>query len=167
VQAIAFDAAVGAIGVGIASYATTAYQLARAGTPGTIGYARYLQGIGEGAIGAGERTGIQLGGRTLFPDVVSSSGLQEAKNVAIISARDTRQISSYADYSKQFGLDPVQLFTRPNTNVSAIQNLLEEGAVVQRLLPGVNNLGVLSLTQGEAATVGGIAGAAKNIFSAK
>ena len=121
--------------------------------------------LGENAIGTGPKTGIQIGGRTLFPDIVGETGLQEAKNVATISARDARQISAYADYSAQVGLDPVTVFTRPSTNVSAIQGLLDNGSVTQSFLPGINDLGVYSLTRSGAATVGGLAGAGGNALS--
>jgi RHS repeat-associated protein len=162
-QSIAIDAALGAVGAGIASKVTVALQVAEAGTG--IRAARYLGALGEDAIGAGPRTGIQIGGRTLFPDIVGQSGLQEAKNVAIIGARDARQISAYADYSAQAGLDAVAIFTRPSTNVSAIQSLLDNGSVIQRFLPGINDLGVNSLTRSGAATVGGLAGIGGNALS--
>jgi uncharacterized protein RhaS with RHS repeats len=162
-QSIAIDAALGAVGAGIASKVTVALQLAEAGAG--INASRYLGALGENAIGAGPRTGIQIGGRTLFPDIVSETGLQEAKNVAIIGARDARQISAYVDYSAQAGLDAVVVFTRPSTNVSAIQGLLDNGSVTQRFLPGINDLGVYSLSLSGAATVGGLAGTGGNTLS--
>jgi hypothetical protein len=85
--------------------------------------------------------------------------------VATIGARDARQISAYADFSAQAGLDPVALFTRPSTNVSAIQGLLDNGAVTQSFLPGINDLGVNSLSLSSAATVGGLVGTGGNALS--
>ena len=76
--------------------------------------------------------------------------------------RDSDQISSYVAYSAQRNLGPVQLFTRPGTDVSRIQGLIDSGAVVQQFLPGVNNLGVYSLTGGEAALTGAAVGATES-----
>jgi RHS repeat-associated protein len=153
--AIAIDAALGAVGAGIASKLNTAIQLTEAGIPGTIAYAKYIGPIGEEAIGAtGARQGIKVGGSTLFPDIVGPTGLQEAKNVATISASDANQIASYAEYSARFGLNPVQVFTREGTDVSAIQSLINSGVVQQQVLPGVSNLGVFSLTNTGAALSG-------------
>lgn len=161
-QAIAIDAAAGAIGVGIASYAKTAYQLSQAGTG--VARARYLGGLGEDAIGAtASREGVKIGGRTVFPDVVGTSGFQEAKNVAVIGSRDARQISAYANFSAARGLDPVQVFTRPATDITRLQSLIQAGLVEQKLLPGINNLGVFSITTGESALTGGGLGTLLNI----
>lgn len=55
---------------------------------------------------------------------------------------------------------PVEAFTRPNTNVSVIGGLIENGSVVQRFLPGINNQGVQSLPRIGAAITGALAGAA-------
>ena len=152
-QAIAMDAAPGAVGAGIASKFKTVYQLAEAGEG--ISRAKYLGNLGETTIGAvGQREGIRVGGRTVFPDIVGPNGLQEAKNVAAIGVRDAKQISSYASHSTETGLNPVEVFTRPGTDVPRIQGLLDNGAVVQKFLPGINDAGVLSLTRGEAALTG-------------
>ena len=153
------DAALGAVGAGLASKLKTAYQLAEAGAG--ISKARYLGALGEEAVGATDaRQGIQVSARTLFPDIVNPNGLGEVKNVATISARDASQISDYAAYSARRGLDPVQVFTREGTDVSRIQGLISSGAVEQQIIPGVNDLGVYSLKAGEAALAGGAAGAA-------
>jgi RHS repeat-associated protein len=153
------DAALGAVGAGIASKLSTAYQLAEAGSG--IAKARYLGQLGEEAIGATEsRVGIRVGGQTLFPDILGSNGIQEAKNVATIGSRDAAQISSYVNYSTANGLNPVQVFTRPGTDVSAIQGLINAGAVEQKILPGINSLGVNSLSAADSAAIGGVFGAA-------
>jgi RHS repeat-associated protein len=150
--AIAIDAALGAVGAGLASKFSTAVQLAEAGAPGSVAYARYIGALGEEAIGAtGNRQGIQVGASTLFPDIVGPTGLQEAKNVATISASDASQIASYATFSAEFELGPVQVFTRGGTNIARIQDLISSGAVQQQFLPGISDIGVYSLTQGEAA----------------
>jgi RHS repeat-associated protein len=152
------DAALGAVGAGLASKVKTAYQLAEAGTG--ISKARYLGALGEEAVGATDaRQGVQVGGSTLFPDIVNPNGLGEVKNVATIGARDANQISSYAAYSARRGLDPVQVFTRQGTDVSRIQRLINSGAVEQQFIRGVNDLGVYSLTAGQAALTGGAVGA--------
>jgi len=153
--AIAADAALGAAGVGIVSKLNTISQVARLGTG--INKSKNLGKIGETAIGAGPKEGIKVGGRNLFPDVVGSKGLKEAKNVAEISRRDAKQISSYVGYSASRGLDPVQVFTRQGTNVSRIQGSIQRGAVEHRFLPGVNDLGVYSLTRGGSALTGAAA----------
>jgi RHS repeat-associated protein len=154
-EAIAVDAALGAAGVGVVRYAKTAVQLARAGT-GTA-RARYLGNIGEEAIGAtAPREAIKFEGRTIFPDIVSSRGISEAKNVAVISARDARQISAYAAYAAQKSIGPVPVYTRPATDVSRIQGLISEGTVVQRILPGVTNRGVVDITRGQSALTGAV-----------
>ncbi|WP_262048087.1 hypothetical protein [Bradyrhizobium sp. Bra78] len=103
--------------------------------------------------------GIRVGGQTLFPDILGTNGIQEAKNVATIGARDAAQISSYANYSAANGFNPVQVFTRESTDVSLIQGLINSGAVEQKLLPGINNLGVNILSQGDAVAIGGVVGA--------
>ncbi|MEA1677474.1 RHS repeat-associated core domain-containing protein [Nitrospirillum sp. BR 11163] len=157
------DAALGAVGAGIASKLKTAYQLAEAGTG--IAKARYLGALGEDAIGATQKVGVKINGTTLFPDIVGDTGFQEAKNVAAIGARDAKQLSAYSKFSNIEGLDPVQVFTRPNTDVSAIQDLLENGSVVQRFLPGVTDQGVYALTPGQAAITGGLIGSASNAIS--
>ena len=152
------DAALGAVGAGIASKISTAYQLAEAGSG--IAKARYLGQLGEEAIGATEsRVGIRVGGQTLFPDILGSNGIQEAKNVATIGSRDAAQISSYVEYSTANGLNPTQVFTRPGTNVSAIQELIDAGAVEQKILPGINSLGVNSLSAADSAAIGSTFGA--------
>jgi RHS repeat-associated protein len=157
------DAALGAAGVGLASKLKTGLQLADAGTG--IAKTRYLGNLGEEAIGVtGGGRGIQVGGGTRFPDFVGPNGIIEAKNAAAIRSRDATQIASYAAYSVEQSLAPVQLFTRHSTDVTRIQGLLNAGLVEQRFLPGVNNLGVYSITASEAASTGGVAGAASSMF---
>jgi hypothetical protein len=50
-------------------------------------------------------------------------------------------------------------------NVSVIQGLLDNGSVTQSFLPGINDLGVNSLSLSGAATVGGLAGTGGNALS--
>jgi hypothetical protein len=57
------------------------------------------------------------------------------------------------------GLNPTQVFTRPGTNVSAIQELIDAGAVEQKILPGINSLGVNSLSAADSAAIGSTFGA--------
>jgi hypothetical protein len=156
----------GPVGAGIASKISTVYQLAEAGSG--IAKARYLGQIGEEAIGATEsRVGIKVGGQTLFPDILGSNGIQEAKNVATISSRDAAQISSYVDYTALRGLNPVQVFTRPGTDVSAIQGLINAGCIEQKILPGINSLGVNLLSAADSAAIGATFGAADSAIRSR
>ena len=95
---------------------------------------------------------------TRIQDIVGPNGLQEAKNVATIGARDARQISSYAGYSARRNPDAVQVLTRQGTDVSRIRGLINSGAVERQFLPGVNNLAVNSPRGGEAALTGAAVG---------
>jgi RHS repeat-associated protein len=160
-RAIAIDAVAGAVGAGVITRATVAYQLVRAGTG--INKARYLGALGEAAIGANDaKTAILVGGRTLFPDILGNF-IQEAKNVATIGARDAKQILDYVRFS---GQRAVEVFTRPGTSVSRIQSLLDNGSVVQKMLPGINSQGVFEST-GFAITAGAAAGVGANKPSAQ
>jgi hypothetical protein len=57
------------------------------------------------------------------------------------------------------GMNPVAVFTRPSTDVTRIQDLISSGSVVQKFLPGISDVGISSLTAGEAAVAGGVVGA--------
>jgi hypothetical protein len=145
----------GAAGVGLVSKVSTAIQLGRSSTT-------RLGAIGEEAIGAPPiKEAIRAGSRYAYPDRITNGVIQEAKNVSVIGSRDAAQIARYTRATNE----PVEVFTRRNSDVSAIRNLIDEGLVVQRFLPGVNNSGVWALTTQEAVRVGAGVGAAKSVFS--
>ena len=154
--AIGTDAALGAIGAGLMNKANTFAQISGLGTG--IRASRNLGAIGEEAIGASaSKQSIQVGTKSLYPDLISNNTIQEAKNVAAIGYRDTAQIKNYVSYAENTqGFNPVvQVFTRPGADVSRIQGLIDSGSVIQKSLPGINSSGVFNLSVGQSAAIGG------------
>ncbi len=154
--AIGVDAALGAVGAGLMNKASTFAQVSGLGTG--IRASRNLGAIGEEAIGASaSKQSIQVGGKSLYPDLIANNTIQEAKNVAAIGYRDAAQIKNYVNYAQNTsGFNPVvQVFTRPGADVSRIQGLIDSGSVIQKSLPGINSSGVFNLSLGQSAAIGG------------
>ena len=70
-----------------------------------------------------------------IPDKLTSTTLTEVKNVNHLSL--TRQIKDFHMYSTQFDLQ-FHLYTRPTTTFSpALQNLIDEGSILPKPIPGL------------------------------
>lgn len=86
---------------------------------------------GEAAVRAaadiGEKTAIQVGGRTRIPDGLTSSVLSEVKNVQSLSY--TQQLRDFAQYSNDNGLR-FDLYTKPDTKLSGpLQDAVDSGFI--------------------------------------
>jgi RHS repeat-associated protein len=166
VQAIAFDAATGAIGAGIISKATELYQVSRAGAG--LARAGYLGDLGEEALGlSGPKQAISIGSQVRVPDSIIGDVIQESKNVATIGSRDAAQISDYAAYAANptTDINSVQVFTRATTDVARIQGLIDSGAVEQGFLPNIGANGFRTLSASESATIGIAIGGVNSSFT--
>ena len=165
-RAIAIDAAIGAIGTGLAGKGMQLYQEFRAGTG--IERSRYLGQIGESSVGISQegKTAIDVAGRTRFPDRLTPSGITEVKNVATISARDAKQILDDVAYAAgREGFD-VTVLTREITDVSRIQRLIDSGAITHDILKNIAENGFRILSTGESASIGAALGSLRNLIEA-
>ncbi len=93
---------------------------------------------GERAVGVSTKTRIpSLTGTASYriPDIITSTTLTEVKNVAHQSL--TRQLKDFLLFSQQTGREFV-LYTRSTTTFSApLQNLINQGKVVVKTIPGM------------------------------
>lgn len=152
-KAIAMDAALGAVGVGIVNKIGAVAQAARAGSG--IQKSKYLGNVGESAAGIvqAEKESIRVAGRLRIPDAISNTTITEVKNVAKISARDARQIADDVAIGADRGLQTV-VKTRPGADVSRIQGLIDDGSVIHKTLSNLNSSGFRILSGFESAGLG-------------
>jgi RHS repeat-associated protein len=157
-KAILMDAALGAVGVGVASKAANLVSAARAGSVG-IQQTRALGVLGESRLGIANsgKVKIDIGGRV--PDRLTATTLDEVKNVALIRTKDAAQIADEAAFAAREGLD-MTLWIRPGADVSKVQGLIDSGAIALRNIPGIGSNGFRVLTNTEGALLGGAIGGA-------
>jgi hypothetical protein len=96
--------------------------------------ARELGATGENAVGiTGPKTAINVNGRVRIPDALTESALTEVKNVKSLSF--TQQLRDFHTFSQQRNLDFI-LYTRPSTTLSGpLQNAINQGAIIHRIIP--------------------------------
>ncbi len=167
VKAIATDAALGAIGTGLVSKATNLVSIARAGVT------NLERNVAKGALGETMsgispvgKEAIRVGGVKVIPDRLTSTALEEVKNVAAISAKDARQIAREAAYAADKELS-MTLSVRQGADLSRVQSLIDAGAFAVKTIPGVGANGFRILTTAEAAAAGAAIGTALNAGSGK
>jgi RHS repeat-associated protein len=167
VKAIATDAALGAIGTGLVSKATNLVSIARAGAT------NLERNVAKGALGETMsgispvgKEAIRVGGVKVVPDRLTSTALEEVKNVAAISAKDARQIAREATYAADKELS-MTLSVRQGADLSRVQSLIDANAFAVKTIPGVGANGFRILTTAEAAAAGAAIGTALNAGSGK
>jgi len=91
---------------------------------------RALGAAGEEAVGiTGSKTAINVGGRTRFPDRLTTNFIEEVKNVKHQSL--TRQLRDFYQYSQDNGLQMI-LHTRPTTTFSGpLNELINNGSIIR------------------------------------
>jgi hypothetical protein len=160
-EAIAIDAATGAIGAGFANKIGKLAQLARMPSSG-IGKSAVLGRIGEKAAGtSGKKTAVTIGGKVRVPDQVTSSAVIEVKNVASVSAREAAQISDSVALAQGTGKEAV-LLTRPGADVSRVQGLIDNRSLTHGTIPGIGSDGLRQLGTSGSAAAGATVGTATN-----
>lgn len=82
---------------------------------------------------SGQKTAIQVGGRTRIPDALTRTTLTEVKNVKSLSF--TQQLRDFHIYSQQNELNFI-LYTRPNTTLSGpLQQAINNGSIIHTFIP--------------------------------
>ena len=165
-RSIATDAALGAIGVGVANKFNTVRQLSRvrnAPVPGKV-----LGEIGENLAGISSRgkTSIESLSRTAtrrFPDAIDDLGnITEVKNVISISSRDARQIVDSVAFSTSKQGSTTLLTRGSATNISRVQHLVDNGLLNVGKIPRINSSGVANLSTRTSSLLGSGIGAVGN-----
>jgi len=92
---------------------------------------------GEAAVRAaediGDKTSIQINGRTRVPDGLTNTTLTEIKNVRV--QYFTQQLRDFSDYAQQNNLR-FDLYTRPDTYLSGpLQNAINAGRINLKTIP--------------------------------
>jgi RHS repeat-associated protein len=97
--------------------------------------ARQLGIEGEEAVGlTGEKTAIEVAGRTRIPDALTDTTLTEVKNVARQSF--TQQLRDFSAYAQETGRT-FELYVRPSTQLSGpLQEAVSNGKIILRFIPG-------------------------------
>jgi len=103
-------------------------------TTSTLAESRALGKAGEEAVGITEaKVGIKMGDKMRFPDRVTSTTLEEVKNVK--SQSFTRQLRDYLNYSQQTNKEMI-LYTRPTTKISGpLQQVIDNGQITHKFIP--------------------------------
>ena len=153
------DAALGAVGAGLANKFSTLNQLSQVRNAPVPG--RVLGEIGESLAGiatTGKTTIPSLSGTATrrVPDFIDDFGnITEVKNVLNIAPRDVAQITDFALHTSKVTGGTTTVLTRGNaTNISALQGLVDDGLVSIGKIPGVNSSGVANLSKGTSSAFG-------------
>lgn len=165
---IATDAALGAVGAGLANKFSTLSQLSKVNSAPVPG--RVLGQIGEDLAGissTGKSSIPSLSGTATkrFPDSIDDFGnITEVKNVVSISTRDAAQIYDSVLYTSQPSVSGVTtLLTRgAATDISRVQGLIDDGLLNLGKIPGINSSGVANISTGTSSLIGFGAGTASN-----
>lgn len=162
-KAIATDAALGAVGVGIVGKAAALTQRARAGSGIARSAARGRHGERAARTSSSQREGFRnASGKQRFTDGGGgTSNVDEVKNVANISSSNAAQIGDEAAFAASQGRS-MTLHVRAGTgNVGAAQSAAAQNGtnLTVRTLPNTADDGFRQgLFNGEAAAVGAAAG---------
>jgi len=114
-----------------ATAAEEAATAAEAATPNEIGQAGESAVRGEYDIG--DKSPIDINGRSRIPDGLTPETLSEVKNVA--RQCFSRQLRDFLDFAQQTGRD-FDLYTRPDTILSGpLQDAIEDGLINQLFIP--------------------------------
>ena len=158
VKSIAVDAALGAVGAGLANKFSTLSQLSKVNSAAVPG--NKLGQIGEALAGiapTGKTAIPSISGTATrrFPDAIDSlKNIVEVKNVAKISSRDAAQITDSVLYSQSYGGTTTLLTRGAATDISAVQGLVDDGLLALGKIPSINSFGVANLSASTSAGIG-------------